>query len=100
MKSYTINIASGLKNVGITVKNGRRFEQAAISGEYATFFIEVAEKDIKRVKQFAVKNGDDKSSNHGNWYAHCNGYAMDLCVSNRGRHITLNTWRGYGRDRK
>lgn len=100
MKSYTINIASGLENVGITVKNGRKFEQAAISGKYATFYIEVAEKDIDRVKQYAVKHGDDKSSNRGNWYAHCNGFAMDLCVTNRGKYISINTFRGYGKDKK
>lgn len=100
MKKYTINIASKLQNVEISVKNGRKFEQAAISGEYGIFYIEVAEKDIKRVKQFAVKYGDDKSSCRGNWYAHCNGFAMDLCVTNAGKHISINTWRGYGLDKK
>lgn len=97
MKTYTIDIHPQLKNVTFSVKNGRRFEAAIIKGEYGDFYIEVSDQDIKRVKQFAVRHGDDKSSCHGNWYAHCNGYAMDLAVTCAGKYISINTWRPYGR---
>lgn len=97
MKTLTIDIHPQLKGVEITVKNGRRFSESLIRGEYENFLIEVSDKDIARVKHFAVHMGDDKSSCKGNWYAHCNGYAMDLCVTNKGRYIYINTYRPYGR---
>ena len=100
MKTYTIDIAPHLENVEITVKNGRLFEHCAITGTYKTFYIDVAEKDLKRVKQYAIKHGNDKSSCRGSWYAHCNGYAMDLCVTNAGKYISINTYRPYGRTDK
>lgn len=97
MKTYTINIHPHLENVTFTVKNGRKFEDALIRGDYKNFYIEVSEDDIKRLKKFAVKYGDDKSSCHGSWYAHCNGFAMDLAVTCAGKYISINTWRPYGR---
>lgn len=100
MKTYTINIHPKLENVTFTVKNGRRFEESLIKGDYKNFFIEVSEQDIKRVKQFAVRFGNDKSSCHGHWYAHCNGYAMDLCITMAGKYISINTWRPYGKSEK
>lgn len=100
MKTFVIDIHPQLKGVEIRVNKGRLFSESLIKGEYNDFIIEVAEKDIKRVKKFAVHYGDDKSSCHGNWYAHCNGYAMDLLVANRGGTITINTYRPYGRARK
>ena len=55
------------------------------------------EEDAKRIKQFAVKKGNDKATCRGNWYAHCNGYAMDLCVTNAGKNFSINTYRPYGK---
>ena len=96
MKTYTINIHPELKDVTFSVKNGKAFEKALIAGDWKTFEIQVSESDLKRVKQFAVRYGNDKSSNRGNWYAHCNGYAMDLIVAIAGQRISINTYRPYG----
>lgn len=96
MKTFTIDINPKLKNVEITVKNGSKFTRSVIEGAYKVFQIEISEHDLKRVKKFAVKYSNDKSSNRGNWYAHCNGYSMDLTVANKGKYITINTYRTYG----
>ena len=97
MKTFTIDIHPELQKVTFTVTNGKKFEESLASGDYRVFYINVCESDIKRVKQFAVRKGNDKSSCHGNWYAHCNGYAMDLCVTCAGKHISLNTYKSYNR---
>lgn len=100
MKEYNIDIHEHLKGVKIKVKNGALFERCIISGTYKSFEIQLSEKDAERVKKFAVKYADDKSSNKGNWYAHCNGYAMDLMVLNKGSFFSINTYRPYGRSSK
>ena len=98
MKTFTINIHPELKNVTFTVKNGRKFTESLIEGLYENFYITPAtEEDAKRICDFAVKNADDKSSNGGYWYAHCNGFAMDLAVTHAGAEFMINTWRPYGR---
>lgn len=99
MKTFTININSKLENIEITVKNGRKFSEAAIQGNYEIFFVKVSDSDLAKIKKYAVKHADDKSSNKGNWYAHCNGYSMDLFVNSKG-DVTINTYRAYGRDSK
>jgi hypothetical protein len=96
MKSFTIDIHPKLQAVTFSVKNGRKFSDHLIKGEYGNFEIKIYENDLKRVKQFAVKNADDKNSNRGNWYAHCNGFAMDLIIDYKG-YATINTYRPYGR---
>jgi hypothetical protein len=96
MKHYEIDIHPSLRKVRFSVKNGAAFERAIINGEYKRFTIIPNEYDAKRIKKFAVKFGNDKSSNHGNWYAHCNGYAMDLLVTNGGTKFEINTYRPYG----
>lgn len=99
MKTYTVNINSKLENVTLTVKNGRIFREAIIKGEYRNFSVSVNETDLKRIKKYAVKHADDKSSNKGAWYAHCNAFSMDLMVDFAG-NVSINTYRAYGRDRK
>lgn len=96
MKSFTINIHPKLQNVSFSVKNGRKFTDSIVKGEYKTFSIVISDQDLKRVKQFAVKIADDKNSNKGHWYAHCNGFAMDLIVHYDGR-ARINTYRPYGK---
>lgn len=100
MKHYTIDIHPSLKNVGFLVKNGAAFERAIIEGDYKRFVIIPDACDVKRIKAFAVRFGDDKSSNRGNWYAHCNGFAMDLLVTNAGKNYEINTYRPYGKSVK
>jgi hypothetical protein len=96
MKKYTIDIHPKLKDVTFTVKNGAAFERALIAGHYGMVGIQIAPEDIIRVKKFAVKFADDKNSNRGNWYAHCNGYCMDLFVDYNGQ-ANINTYAGYRR---
>lgn len=96
MKTFTININPSLTNVVITVKNGRAFSEAAIQGIYSNFKVLVNDEDLKRIKKYAVKNANDKSSNRGHWYAHCNGFSMDLMVDYAG-NVQINTYRSYGR---
>jgi len=97
MKTFIIDIHPNLENVEITVKNGANFTRKLIKGKYNNFYFTTNDYDLKRIKQFAVKKGNDKSSNRGNWYAHCNGFAMDLCVMNKGKNLSINTYRPYGK---
>lgn len=97
MKHYTIDIHPNLKKVGFLVKNGAAFERAIIEGDYKRFAIIPDACDVKRLKKFAVRFGNDKSSNRGNWYAHCNGFAMDLLITNAGKSFEINTYRPYGK---
>lgn len=98
MKTFTININSKLTNIEITVKNGRKFSEAAIGGRFERFDVKVSPEDLLRIKKYAVKKADDKSSNRGHWYAHCNGHSMDLMVNYQG-DISINTYRHYGKER-
>lgn len=99
MKSFVIDIHPYLKDVEIVVKNGKLFSDCLMKGSYKEFSFTTNECDAKRIKQFAVKFGNDKSSNRGRWYAHCNGYAMDLMVLNKGSYFSINTYRPYGRSK-
>lgn len=56
----------------------------------------IAPKDLERVKKFAVKYGNDNSYNRGKWYAHCDGYAMDLLINYKG-YASINTYRTAGK---
>lgn len=100
MKTFKIDIHPELKDVEITVKNGAKFLRDITSGDYATHYFETNEYDADRIKKFAVKFGDDNNSCRGDWYAHCNGYAMDLMVTNAGKKMCINTYRPYGRAKK
>ena len=91
MKTFQLTICNKLKDVTVTVKNYRKFEKAMMLKEYHNFNIVIAEPDIKRVKQYAVKNADDRSSNKGHWYVHCNGYSMGLFINYEGS-ATVNTY--------
>lgn len=96
MKVFTIDIDPMLKDVKVAVKNGKAFTEALTRGEYRYFSIQVDTYDLSRIKKFAVKHGNDNSSNRGHWYAHCNGYSMGLTVTNKGNDISINTYRPHG----
>jgi hypothetical protein len=95
MKTLKINIHPKLEGVEITVKNGAAFSRAIIEGCFKNFSFTTNEEDLKRIKKFAVKYGNDNNSNRGHWYAHCNGYAMDLIVDYK-NNLQINTYRPYG----
>ena len=97
MKTFIININSKLKDIEITVKNGAKFTRDIIKGKYSTFKVEVNEADLKRIKKYAVKYGNDNNSCRGSWYAHCNGYSMDLVVNYLGE-VSINTYAEYRKD--
>ena len=94
MKTFNININSELKDIEITVNNGAAFTRSIIKGEYEVFNVKVSPTDLKRIKKYAVNNGNDNYSNKGKWYAHCNGYSMGLMVRYNG-HVSINTYFGY-----
>lgn len=96
MKTFVIDINPKLENIEMTVKNGALFTRCVLKGKYKTFNVTTNSFDLKRIKQFAVKFGNDNNSNKGHWYAHCNGFAMDLMVNYKG-DITINTYRPYGK---
>jgi len=96
MKTLTINIDPKLKNINFSVDNGAAFLRSLILGELKSFTVVISNEDIIRVKKFAIKYGNDKSSNKGHWYAHCNGYSMDLQVDYNNR-VIINTYRPYGK---
>ena len=82
MQTITLNIHHKLEQVSIIVKNGRRFKSALIEGRYECFsFVPATEEDARRIKRFAITYADDKDSCYGNWYAHCNMFAMDIVVA-------------------
>jgi len=97
MKTYTINIHPQLQSIEVTVRNGALFQRSIIEGSYRSFNFTTNPEDAEKIKSFAVKFGNDKSSNKGNWYAHCNGYAMDLTVTQKGNSFSINTYRPYGK---
>lgn len=99
MKSFTINIHPKLESVTFTVKNGKEFSKNLIAGTYKGFKITIDENDLARVKKVAVEIGNDNNSNKGKWYAHCNGFAMDLMISYNGE-ASINTYRPYGKEKK
>ena len=99
MKKFTININLELTDIEIIVKNGRKFTDAIIKGEYELFEITVSELDQNRIKKYAIKNGNDNNSNRGSWYAHCNGYSMDLFINYAGR-ISINTYAEFRKSNK
>lgn len=100
MKTFMIDIHPELKNVEVIVKNGKMFEEYLKSGKYGYFDFTTNEKDANRIKKFVVRKGDDKSSNRGNWYAHCNCYCWDLAVLCAGRFFRINTCNLYRRNEK
>lgn len=99
MKTIKLDIHPKLKNVEITVRNGREFLENLTKGTYKMVSFTTNENDLRRIKQFAVRYGNDRHSNRGQWIAHCNGYAMDLCVTRAGEKLFINTYRPYGKIR-
>lgn len=96
MKNFCIDIHPSLKQVRFSVRNGSSFTRSIIEGAYKRFTIVVDPEDLDRVKRFGVEYGNDNNSNHGRWYTHCNGYAMDILINYTG-HVEINTYRPYGR---
>lgn len=78
----------------ITVKgNYAEYLRNLNSGKYKTHRFEVVEIDAG-LKKRIIRVSNDRSSNRGHWYAHCNGYNMDLILHYDGK-IEINTYHNY-----
>ena len=99
MKTIKLTIHKDLQDLELTFNNGASFMRSFMSGEYRLFNFTPSDYDGEKIKNWLVKNSNDKHSNKGNWYAHCNGYAMGLMVSKiNGKFIyQLNTYRHYSK---
>ena len=99
MKTFTIDIHPLLQNVTFDAEES--FEESLIKGEYQSFRIEVAEKDIARVKRFVEEHASDITETEYDWLGKCNGYAMDLVYAHyikpeESLSVFINTYRPYG----
>ena len=67
------------KDFPILVKgNYSAFIRSLEKGEYQTFRFEIAENIY--FKKMIIHSANDRSSNRGKWFAHCNGYNMNLVL--------------------
>lgn len=102
METMTLDIHPLLS--GIEIENpSKKFISALKEGKNCIWEItdKISEADKKRIKQFAIKYGSDKSCNLGFWYAYCIGYAMELFVrikTDGSEYITINTYSGYRKE--
>lgn len=97
MKTVTINYAYN-KSITVEVPRKKRHNnsltESLISGKYDVFNVRVV-KGLEEFVQHVVKIANDKSSNKGRWYAHCNGYCLDAVVtfeSKKTGMVQLNTY--------
>lgn len=63
------------------------------SGKYKRFQFEIVEIE-SYIKKKILRISNDRNSNRGHWYAHCNGYNMDLILHYNGS-IEVNTYHDY-----
>jgi hypothetical protein len=96
MKTFKVDIHPKLRNIEVVVKNGAAFTRDSIRGTYKYHSFTTNWYDSARLKEFAIKYGNDNNSNKGAWYAHCNGFAMDLMVDHKG-NLMINTYKPYSR---
>jgi hypothetical protein len=97
MKTITINYDYN-KSIEVEVprkkRHGNSLTECLISGQYSTFTVKVV-KGLDEFVKHVVKIANDKSSNGGRWYAHCNGYCLDAIVnyeSKKTGKIQINTY--------
>ena len=102
MKS-TVNIKLNGVNYQLTVnfKRGEygRYLNSCEKGEYRNYVVSIDKKETHENELFyqtIIKVANDKSSCHGNWYAHCNGYAKDAILNYR-NELTINTYAPYNK---
>lgn len=101
MKIFEINLGKDIHMTCGQIKRGqvKHFQEALLAGDYNNFEFELVDGDTSEY----IKVADDKSSNRGRWYAHCNGYMFDSVIRKSGdgkRYIQINTWSGYRREVK
>jgi len=90
MKTFKISFCRELRDVEVSVSNYSSFIRCMLDGNSAVFNLKVSDDDLPRLKKFLVKYADDKSSNHGRWYAHCNTYLWDCIIYYNG-NFQVNT---------
>lgn len=94
MRTFNINISPQLENIEVRVKNGKKFAENLIKGEFYKVTFTPNEVDFKRIKSYLIKNADDFNYKD-DWYLHCNMYNMDICLSKSGI-CSINTYRPFG----
>lgn len=88
----TFNIYPLGKDYPILVKgNYSAYMRSLEKGEFKTFYFETVENPYKKL---IIRASNDRSSNEGQWFAHCNGYNMNI-VLNKSGLISINTYADY-----
>lgn len=101
MKTFEINLGNDIVMVCGQTKRGqvKRFNEALLAGDYKNFEFELVDGDTSKY----IKVANDRSSNRGHWYAHCNGYMFDSVIRKSAdgkRYIQINAWSGFRKERK
>lgn len=101
MKTIEINLGKDIMMVCGQIKRGqiKHFNECLLAGDYKNFEFELVDGATSKFIQIA----NDKSSNRGRWYAHCNGYMFDSVIrksSDGKRYIQINTWSGFRKESK
>lgn len=73
--------------------NHSAYIDALNKGIYKFFTFEIVSMS-QHTRKYLLNNADDKSSNMGCWYTHCNGFNMDIVWHHTGV-VTVNTYREY-----
>jgi hypothetical protein len=81
-------------------KNGVSFLESLAGGFYGYYDVRVV-NGLDEFIRYVIKHANDKSSNRGKWYVHCNGFCLGVFFNYTVRQsgfIRLNTYYNYRRD--
>ena len=98
MKTITITINRELRNIPVTVKNGRKFQEDLNLGNYEVHEIKLNETDALKVKRFMVKAHSFRSCRQPFKYGYlmqCNGHDFGLVYRKKkdgSETFTINTF--------
>lgn len=96
-KQIKLNIGNGIIVTIEQIKRGglKRFQESLLLGKYEIHTFRLLDMNDK--KRF-LELSNDKNSNRGMWYAHCNGYMFDAVITFR-NEISINTYSTYRREK-